>query len=104
MNSEQEEPKQDDLVEKIIYAFFVALLAYFCTNQLVGAVFPPGRFAGFLFIISMPLVVILSALSFVFYKYFKAQKNLVLRYSILIANSLAASILGVLITYPFVAR
>jgi hypothetical protein len=104
MDTEQEESKQDALMEKIIYVFFVALLAYLCTNQLIGAMFPPGRFAGFLFIISMPVVVILSAISFVFYKYFKAQENIILRYSILVANSLVASIMGVLITYPFVSK
>ncbi len=104
MSSEQEIARTDSVVESIIYAFFVALLAYLITNQLIGAVFPPGRFAGFLFIISLPAVFILSALSFVVYKLFKAQENIVLRYSILVANSLFASVLGVLITYPFVSR
>ncbi len=104
MSTEQEESKQDDVMEKIIYVFFVALIAYIITNQLVGAIFPPDRYAGFLFIISLPAVVVLSALSFVFYKFFKAQKNMVLRYSILIVNSVFTSILGLLITYPFVSR
>jgi hypothetical protein len=104
MGSEQEVARTDSVVESIIYAFFVALLAYLVTNQLIGAVVPPGRFAGFLFIMSLPAVVVLSALSFYFYKYFKAQENMVIRYSLLVANSLVASVLGVLITYPFVAR
>ncbi len=104
MTSEQETSKQDEFVEKIIYVFFVALLSYLITNQLIGAVLPPDRYAGFLFIISLPAVFILSALSFVVYKLFKAQENIVLRYSILVANSLFASVLGVLITYPFVSR
>jgi hypothetical protein len=104
MNSGQEETKQDDLAEKIIYVFFVGLLAYLITNQLIGAVLPPDRYAGFLFIISLPAVFVLSALSFIFYKFFKAQENIVFRYSILVANSLFASILGILITYPFVSR
>ncbi len=104
MGSEQDVARTDSVVESIIYAFFVALLAYLITNQLIGAVVPPGRFAGFLFIISLPAVVVLSALSFYFYKYFKAQENMVIRYSLLVANSLVASVLGVLITYPFVAR
>jgi hypothetical protein len=104
MGSEQEVARTDNIVESIIYAFFVALLAYLITNQLIGAVVPPGRFAGFLFIMSLPAVVVLSALSFYFYKYFKAQENMVIRYSLLVANSLVTSVLGVLITYPFVAR
>lgn len=104
MNSEQETSKQDEFVEKIIYVFFVGLLAYLITNQLIAAVLPPDRYAGFLFIISLPAVFILSALSFVVYKLFKAQENIVFRYSILVANSLFASVLGVLMTYPFVSR
>jgi len=104
MGSEQEVEQKDSIVENFIYALFVALTAYLITNQLIGAVVPPGRFAGFLFIISLPAVIVLSALSFYFYKYFKAQENMVLRYSILIANALFASVIGVLITYPFVAK
>lgn len=104
MGSEQEVAQTNNLVESIIYAFFVALIAYLITNQLIGAVVPPGRFAGFLFIISLPAVIVLSALSFYFYKFFKAQENIVFRYSILVANSLFASVLGILITYPFVSR
>jgi hypothetical protein len=104
MNSEQETSKQDEFVEKIIYVFFVGLLAYLITNQLIGAVLPPDRYAGFLFVISLPAVFVLSALSFVVYKLFKAQENIVIRYSVLVANSLLASVLGILITYPFVSR
>jgi hypothetical protein len=104
MNSEQETSKQDEFVEKIIYVFFVGLLAYLITNQLIGAVLPPDRYAGFLFVISLPAVFVLSALSFVVYKLFKAQENIVFRYSVLVANSLFASVLGILITYPFVSR
>jgi hypothetical protein len=104
MSSKKEESKQDEFVEKIIYVFFVALLAYLITNQMIGAILPPDRYAGFLFIVSLPAVFVLSALSFNFYKFFKAQENIVFRYSILVANSLFASILGVLITYPFVSR
>ena len=104
MNSGQEETKQDIVVEKIIYVFFVALLAYLITNQLIGNLLPPDRYSGFLFIISLPAVFILSALSFVFYRFFKAQENLIFRYSVLIANSLFASVIGILITYPFVSR
>jgi len=104
MSSEQEVARQDNIVKSIIYALFVALIAYWITNQALAAILPPGRFAGFLFIISLPAVIVLSALSFYFYKYFKTQENMVIRYSILIANSLFVSILGVLITYPFVAK
>ena len=104
MNSEQETSKQDEFVEKIIYVFFVGLLGYFITNKLIGAVLPPDRYAGFLFVVSLPAVFVLSALSFFVYKLFKAQENMVIRYSLLVANSLLASVLGILITYPFVSR
>jgi hypothetical protein len=104
MNSEQETSKQDEFVEKIIYVFFVGLLGYLITNQLIGAILPPDRYAGFLFIVSLPAVFVLSALSFFVYKLFKAQENIVIRYSVLVANSLLASVLGILITYPFVSR
>jgi hypothetical protein len=104
MNSEQETSQQDEFVEKIIYVFFVGLLGYLITNQLIGAILPPDRYAGFLFIVSLPAVFVLSALSFFVYKLFKAQENIVIRYSVLVANSLLASVLGILITYPFVSR
>lgn len=104
MSSEQEAARQDDIVKSFIYALFVALLAYLITNQALAALLPPGRFAGFLFIISMPAIIVLSALSFYFYRFFKAQENLFFRYSILVANALFASAIGVLITYPFVAK
>jgi hypothetical protein len=104
MNSETEKSKQDIIAETIIYVLFVALLAYLITNQLIGAVLPADRYAGYLLVVTRPAVLVLCGLSFVFYKYFKRQENIVLRYSILVANSLFASVLGVLITYPFVSR
>lgn len=104
MNTTNDESKQDATIEKFIYAFFVALIAYLITNQLIGYWFDATRYAGFLFIISLPAVVVLSALSFVFYKYFKAQTQIIWRTCIIILNSLLVSVLGILITYPFVAK
>ncbi len=104
MNTTQDETTNDASIERFIYALFVALIAYLITNQLLGYWFSASRYAGFLFIISMPVVVALSALSFVFYKYFKARTHIAWRASVIILNSLLVSVLGILITYPFVSR
>ncbi len=104
MNTTHNETNKDASIERFIYAFFVALIAYLFTNQLIGYWFPAGRYAGFLFIISMPAVVVLSALSFVFYKHFKARTQITWRASVIILNSLLVSVLGILITYPFVSK
>ena len=102
MGISNEESKQVDLVEKAIYVFFVGLLAYLLSYTLFPLFFELNEFHGFLYIFSLPVIFVLSALSFKFHKYFKVQRKITWKAFVIISNSILVSILGISITYIFI--
>ncbi len=104
MDNKKIESLQDQLLEKFIYVFFVGILAYLLTSKLFFLFFTPGGSNGFLLIFSLIPVFTLSALSFMFFKYYKAQSKVIWKLFIVFINSSLASIIGVLITYLYFTR
>ncbi len=102
MDINRESSKQEDLIEGFIYIFFVGLLAFLLTYKLFPLFFELNEFHGFLYIFSLPVIFVLSALSFKFHKYFKIQRKITWRAFVIIGNSILVSIFGISITYIFI--
>ena len=92
------ELKGMDIGGKVIYVLLVTLIAVVILPIIYVDVFMRTTDSGLLYFLSIPTILVLSGLSFIFQKLYKAQPKLRWRLFVLFVNSFFAFGFGMVIT------